>query len=229
MSTASQTLLTRMGKGLFGRLRRDAATEWSAYTNHDFLRALAAGTLPEETFCNYLIQDYLYLIQFTRAYALAVYKSRTLEEMRRMAESLAAILREMPLHVAFCNAWGISEADMHAAPESLELLAYSRFLLDCGSQGDVLDLTVALSACVVGYADIGARLIADPATEMDNNPYRAWIETYGGDDYINVALQALDTLDLVAQGRGSDARYPTLLQTFRTAARLEALFWEAGS
>ena len=68
--------------GLFARLRGAAGEDWRRYTQHDFVRQLARGTLPEASFRRYLGQDYLFLIHFARAYALAIYKSASLAEMR---------------------------------------------------------------------------------------------------------------------------------------------------
>jgi thiaminase/transcriptional activator TenA len=220
--------LARLEQGFFGRLRRDAAEDWAAYTQHAFVRALACGTLPTADFRAFLTQDYLYLIHFARAYALAVFKSDTLDDMRAMAATMGHVLDEMPLHVSFCAEWGLTEADMQREPESLELLAYSRFLIDRGMAGDILDLLVALSACVVGYGEVGAMLLADPATVTQGNPYMRWIEVYAGQDYAASAIAAMDRLDRVWEARGSEARYPALLRDFRTAARLESAFWRAG-
>ena len=76
--------------GLFGRLRRDAGEDWTRYVDHPFVRALGDGTLPKPAFQHYLKQDYLFLIQFARAYALAGYKSATLAELRAAAASVSA-------------------------------------------------------------------------------------------------------------------------------------------
>jgi thiaminase/transcriptional activator TenA len=148
--------------------------------------------------------------------------------MRAMAATMGHVLDEMPLHVSFCAEWGLSEADMQREPESLELLAYSRFLIDRGATGDILDLLVALSACVVGYGEVGAMLLADPETVTQGNPYVRWIEAYAGDAYAASAIAAMDRLELVWKARGSENRYPALLKDFRTAARLESAFWRAG-
>ena len=67
---------------LFARLRAAAADEWEAYVRHGFVRQLGAGTLPESCFKHYLIQDYLFLIHFARAYALAAYKSVSYKHLR---------------------------------------------------------------------------------------------------------------------------------------------------
>jgi thiaminase (transcriptional activator TenA) len=215
---------------LFARLRADCGPEWEAYTRHPFLRELAAGTLPAASFRSYLVQDYLFLIQYARAYALAAFKDPDLAGMRRSARLLSDLLdTEIALHIGYCREWGLDEADLQREPESLELLAYTRFLLDCGQRGDILDLLVALSACLVGYAEIGLRLLADPATCRQGNPYLPWIETYGGPDYVQLANEGALRLDELARSHGADARYPMLLGHFRTTVRLEAAFWTAGS
>lgn len=35
---------------------------WHDYTHHEFCARMGDGTLPRETFRNYMIQDYLYLV-----------------------------------------------------------------------------------------------------------------------------------------------------------------------
>jgi len=76
----------------FERLKSEASAEWRAYTEHPFTSGLADGSLAEAAFRHYLAQDYLFLIEFARAYALSVYKSPKLADMREAAAGLAAIL-----------------------------------------------------------------------------------------------------------------------------------------
>ena len=57
--------------GFFERLKTAASAEWRAYTEHSFTEGLADGSLPEAAFRHYLVQDYLFLIEFARAYALS--------------------------------------------------------------------------------------------------------------------------------------------------------------
>ena len=212
-------------RGLFGRLRAGAGPLWTDYVGHAFVRGLGDGTLPAPAFRRYLLQDYLFLIGFARAYALAGYKSASLEDLRAASAGLAAILAEMPLHVAFSAEWGLDEAAMAAEPEAQETVAYTRFVLDCGAAGDLLDLHVALAPCVLGYAEIGARLAAQAAP---GNGYARWVEAYAGTEYRAVAHAALDTLDRLAARRGGAARLAALQATFNTATRLETAFWEMG-
>jgi len=213
----------------FERLKRAAAGEWRRYVEHEFIRRLGDGTLPEASFRHYLVQDYLFLIHFARAWALAAYKADDLADMRAAAAAMHGILdTEMRLHVDFCRGWGLSEAQMAATPESGACMAYTRFVLERGVAGDVLDLHVALAPCIVGYGEIGARLAGDPATRRAGNPYLPWIEMYAGAAYQAVAEAARQQLERLAARRLTEARFADLGRTFAQATRLEADFWQMG-
>ena len=214
---------------LFARLVAAAGADWPAYTRHDFVRRLAAGDLPEACFRHYLVQDYLFLVHFARAWGLAVYKSDDLAEMRRAQRLLAATLEvEMGLHIDYCRGWGLGEAEILAAPEAAATVAYTRFVLDRGLAGDRLDLEVALAPCVIGYAEIARERLADPATRRDGNRYCSWLDMYAGADYQGLAKEARAALDAMFVRRAGEGRFPALATDFARAARLEAAFWQMG-
>lgn len=216
------------------RLKAESAPVWAACLDHAFVRALADGSLPEACFRHYLVQDYLFLIHFSRAYGLAVYKAGGLDDMRQAAATLDALLNaEMSLHLRCCARWGLSEKDMAATPEADANLAYTRFVLETGMAGDLLDLLVALAPCVLGYGEIGARLLAKPSIPLGANPYREWIEAYGGAEYQDVAKAAAAQIERVARQRLGGApiespRWAALSRIFQTATRLEVGFWDMG-
>jgi thiaminase/transcriptional activator TenA len=214
--------------GLFRRLRADCAAEWQAYTWHPFVRQLSDGTLPLGAFRTYLIQDYLFLIHFARAKALAVFKAESIEAMRDKTASIAAILSETLLHLKYCEGWGIPEAEVRATPESAETVSYTRYVIDRGLAGDILDLEVALAPCTVGYGEVALRILADPRRRATDNTYQSWIETYGAEEYQTLARAAAARIDALGESHGGAARFAALSATFREAARLEARFWQQG-
>ena len=212
---------------LFNQLKATCATDWKYYIQHEFVCRLGAGTLPEASFRRYLIQDYLFLIQFARAYALAVYKSDSLPEMRHAAAGLSAILDiEMGLHVEFSAAWGLSERDLETAQESTACMAYTSFVLERGMAGDLLDLHVALAPCIIGYAEIGVLLSSGLGAKRRGNPYMRWIEMYSGEEYQELAKAERLFLDELMLKRGGPGRLRLLSDTFARATRLEIDFWQ---
>ena len=212
---------------LFAHLRHACADEWRDYTDHAFVRGLADGSLPEACFRRYLEQDYLFLIHFARAYALAAYKADSLGDIRQAAAGLSAIIDvEMALHVEFCAGWGLDEDEMAALTEAEETMAYTRYVLEKGLQGDLLDLHVALAPCMLGYAEIGRALAASPAADHEANPYGPWIEMYASDEYQAVAADERATLNRLMAERGGPGRLPGLTKIFRQATLLETAFWQ---
>ena len=212
----------------FERLKQAASADWHSYVEHDFVRQMGAGTLAQPAFRTYLVQDYLFLIQFARSWALAAYKSRTLADIRAAQAGLAAILDETELHVRLCERWGLSPADLAATPEHQATVAYTRFVLDCGAAGDLLDLHIALAPCVIGYAEIGRNLTPNGVLALGDHPYREWIGEYAGAGYQGVATAARAHLDELAARTMTERRFEELVKVFAQASRLEADFWQMG-
>ncbi|SFT90593.1 thiaminase II [Sedimentitalea nanhaiensis] len=204
---------------------------WRDYTHHAFVEGLRDGTLPSAAFLHYLIQDYVFLVHFARAWSLAVVKAETLDEMKVCAGTVDALVNhEMTLHVKTCAAVGIDEATLFTATEEFENLAYTRYVMDSGLQGDFLDLMAALAPCCFGYGEIGQRLAGCAAPDT---PYHGWINTYADDDYQTVMAAVGQMIDhAIARRLGDDpvqsVRWPHLQQRFTTATRLEVAFWGMG-
>ncbi|WP_187394023.1 TenA family protein [Oceaniovalibus sp. ACAM 378] len=214
----------------FALWRAGAGGAWRDFTHHAFVEGLGDGSLPRAAFLHYLIQDYVFLVHFSRAWSLAVVKSETLEEMKICAATVDALVNhEMPLHVKTCAAEGIDEAALFAAQESVENLAYTRYVLDAGLQGDFLDLMAALIPCVMGYGEIGLRLARSKARDT---PYAEWIATYADPDYQAVCANAGAMIDNAVARRIGDLsqapRSATLQNRFNMATKLEAGFWKMG-
>lgn len=209
-------------------LWRAQAPAWQAYTHHAFVEGLATGALPRARFLYYLRQDYLFLIHFARAWALAAAKGETLAEIRAASATVQALAHvEMPLHVQICAREGIDAATLEATEEAPATLAYTRYVLEAGYSGDFLDLMAALAPCVLGYGEIGARLAGR------GGAYAGWIETYGGAAYQALCRDVGALIDGALLHRlGPDwaglPRFARLTQRFATATRLEVGFWQMG-
>lgn len=213
----------------FDDLTAACQDDWRRYVEHDFVRQLGAGSLAQGAFRHYLQQDYLFLIHFARAYALAAYKSRTLADLRQAHEGLKAIVDvELGLHVGYCRDWGIDEADLARLPEAKATLAYTRYVLDTGNRGDLLDLHVALAPCLIGYGEIANWLNAQAFTVRgEANPYDTWIAMYEGDDFQGAMRAELEWLD-ARLADVTPARFQELSRVFHDATRLEIDFWQMG-
>ena len=207
---------------------RAQAPAWEAYTHHAFVEGLRRGDLPRAQFLHYLRQDYVFLMHFARAWALAAAKADRLAEMQAASATVQALAHaEMPLHIQICAREGIDAASLAATVESPANLAYTRYVLEAGYSGDFLDLMAALAPCVLGYGEIGARLAES------GGAYAEWIDTYAGDTYQTLCRDVGALIDSALLHRlGPDwhslPRAEQLSQRFATATRLEVGFWQMG-
>lgn len=213
-------------KDLINACRED----WDAYSKHEFVQQLAQGDLPQPSYLHYLKQDFLFLKQYARAYALAIYKAQTLADMRNALPCVSALLDcEIAHHISYCAKWGLSELDLEAENEDFGTVAYTRYVLDAGMSGDLVDLYAALAPCSIGYAEIGSRLLHEAGQLLAENPYRSWIELYGGTEFQQGAAQGVQYFDaLLAEIPVDSQRGRNLIKVFRTATRMEIAFWQQG-
>ena len=213
---------------VFYNLRESNLSNWLLYTKHEFVQKLANDSLHENSFLNYLKQDYLFLIQFSKAWSLAILKSDNLEEMKIAASTVNELINfEMGLHISLCKKYGISKFDLENTEEENENIAYTRYVLELGYSGDFLDLLSALAPCVLGYGEIGINL-------KDSNPkismYRKWIETYSSSEYQNVCFNVGKLIDKSFQLRLGENytntyKWKKANQIFKKATSLEVDFW----
>lgn len=233
MPAANPTSTIVPETSFLNHLIRGSQASWDAYIAHPFVSQLGDGTLPMAAFRTYLIQDYIFLIHFSRAWALAAFKAETIDDIRQSTAVLHGLINEeIRLHVDYCTGFGIHEDEIASAREATNNMAYTRFVMERGLAGDLLDLLVALSPCVVGYGVIGQRLAGQIAGQ-DKHPYRSWIDMYSGAEYQAVCATAIAQLDRVAQARlgaspEQSPRFAQLVQDFDKSCRLEADFWQMG-
>lgn len=214
----------------FALWRAGGASPWRDFTRHAFVEGLGDGSLSQQAFLHYLVQDYVFLIHFSRAWSLAVVKSETLDEMKVCAGTVDALINhEMALHVTVCADHGIDEQTLFDASEAVENIAYTRYVMDAGLQGDFLDLMAALAPCVMGYGEIGVRLADEKSADT---PYAAWIDTYASSDYQAVCTTVGTMIDAAVTRRIGDLatspRAQALQNRFTRATLLEVGFWQMG-
>ncbi|KAI1636675.1 hypothetical protein F4809DRAFT_650338 [Biscogniauxia mediterranea] len=205
--------------------RPDVSPLWHRFVNHPFVLALGNGELPLESFKNYLVQDYLYLIHFARANALASYKAKSIEDIAAGGKIVSHIHTEMKLHLDYCKSFGISKEEIEATEEHQACTAYTRYVLDIGQSEDWLGLQVALAPCLLGYGAIAKQLHDDSRTKKEGNTYWPWILNYIADDYV----QAVQTGSALMERNAvlhSPTRIEELVKVFIHATKMEIGFWE---
>ena len=189
-----------------------------------FNRALSDGTLPREAFRHYLIQDAHYLEGFARALALAATRAPDADGVRQLAQSAAgAIAVERQLHEQYLGLYGVSAESFAATPPTPVCEHYVSFLVATAATRGVAEAMAALLPCFWVYRDVGRAIHAEAGAD---NPYRAWIDTYAGEDFDAAVEAACALADRLAESAGAAER-KRMHAAFAKCTLLEWMFWDS--
>ena len=206
-------------------VRGKAAEIWRRELDHPFVRGIGDGTLPVDRFQFYLEQDYLFLTEYCRVFALAVVKARDLPTMDLFAGLLSDTVKvEMQVHRDYCKRLGLEELALEGARPAPTTHAYTRHLLTAAYAGTITDIVAAVLPCQLGYVEIAAAL-AREGRGGGNSFYAEWIAVYTSPEFAEGAQRLVELLDKLAEGLPPrEAEY--LEDLFLTSSRYEYLFWE---
>lgn len=207
-------------------LEQQTQDVWQAIYGHPFVKGIGDGSLARERFEFYLKQDYVYLIDFSRVFALASAKARQLEDMGTFAKLLDMTLNtEMDLHRRTCQEFGISAEELGQTRPALITLSYTSFLVKACYEEPLAGIIAVLLPCAKGYADIALQLQAAGVPEKPH--YRDWIETYASEDFVGWANWLAEKLDGFG-AQASDSDKQKWQDIYLHSARFELLFFEMG-
>ena len=206
-------------------LRAQAAPLWQRVHAHPFVQGMADGSLPTECFRFYMVQDYVFLVEFCRVLALGAAKSPDLETMGRFAGLLHETLHtEMALHRTYAAKFGIGEAELEAAEPASTTHAYTRHLLHAAQAGTLGELAAALLPCQWGYAEIG-RALHHAAPRPVHELYGEWIVAYASPEFGALAEWLRGLVDRLGAEAGPTER-ARMARQFLDSSRYELMFWE---
>ncbi len=192
---------------------------------HPTVRGIGDGTLDEERFRAWLVQDYLFLLDYVRLFALAAARAPDAETLGRLVDlAHATFHEELSLHRSYAARFGLAEADLEGSARSRTCAAYTDFLLRTAATGDFAEIVAALLPCMWGYSELGRALAARglPAEPR----YRQWVETYADPGFAELAAWCADLLDRAAAGL-PETRLAACERAFLSALDHELAFWDA--
>ena len=200
------------------------ASLYDAILAHPFNRQIADGTLSRETFRHYIVQDAKYLIAFAQSLAVAAARANDPDHIVFFAAAAReAVIVERALHGDYFRDFGLDEAAVAAVPISPACHHYASFLIASGFREPLPVHAAALLPCFWVYREVGIHIHETAAAE---NPYRAWIDTYAGEDFAAAVDAMIATTDALAAEAGPAERAAMDL-AFARAMQLEWLFWDS--
>lgn len=211
----------------------DAAAPLISITErHPFLEAMVDGTLNQENFQYYAIQDGLYLTDFASCLHLLGDKMAELdaEKSQRLHQfGVGAEEDEKELHRTFFKQWNIDSSNVKPMPNTL---LYTSYLIRIVSTRPLAEGLSVLLPCFWVYHHVGKRMLElrdALGDEVERPPeFDAWIDMYSGEDFEKVVADYKAIVDDMAKDVDSET-LKRMEEHFIMACKLEHVFWDAAS
>lgn len=188
---------------------------------HPFIKELMDGSLTKEKFEFYIQQDALYLAEYRRVLLGIAGKLDNInhsEAFTRFANDTMDV--ENALHESFFKLFS-TQKDAEATPSCL---LYTSFLHTLLGNKSVHEAVAGILPCFWIYKEVGDYILENAS--IDGNPYKDWINTYGGEEYAKAVEEAIDITDEIAE-KCSPEQQEQMIHDFVMTARMEWLFWDA--
>lgn len=206
-------------------LKKISQPIWDAQFTHPFVKGLGEGTLPQQKFKFYILQDALFLFELARVFAAAARKAMDTETMAHFTKLASdTIIVESGLHQDYGKAWKMTEAEMAATPMAPTNHAYTRHLLHVAETGSQAEITAASLPCAWIYCEVGAHLLKK-GPPPDTHPYKNWLNLYASPEFAEVVRWMREKVDEWVKNTGNEERQ-RMASHFVISSRYEYMFWD---
>jgi thiaminase/transcriptional activator TenA len=213
-----------MAEKFSAQLRHRSERIWRAIEAHAFLRELHAGTLPMNRFTYFILQDYVYLLDFAQVLCQGGAKSPDLETLELFCRhALGAVEVERSFHASFGKTLGLTRKQLDAVPKGPITQAYIGHLQSVARSGTLAELVAAVLPCYWIYGEVGRRLYKNRPRKP--KIYGQWIETYASEEFwrpVREQIQLMDKLGAAASRKEKQSMFAH----FMLSSRYEFMFWE---
>lgn len=207
------------------RLFKKVEPVWNSYLEHPFVKGIGEGSLDKEKFIHYMKQDYVYLIEYARIFAIGSAKANDLKTMTIFANLLHGTMNfEMDLHRTYAARFGISNEDLENTEPSATMTAYTSYMLSQAQLGGVENTIAAVLACAWSYNWIGKKLAEWPGA-LEQELYGDWVKTYSSDEFTTIAEDCIGLINDIAKGKTED-ELKKLEEIFVKTSYFEYMFWD---
>ncbi|WP_343337153.1 thiaminase II [Terrisporobacter petrolearius] len=199
---------------------------WDEYLKHPFIVEMGKGTLDKEKFRNYLVQDYLYLLDYAKVYAMGLIKSDDVNHMKFFKDSVNGIMEdESATHIAYLKELGEDIKTLQRHKLKLENENYTNFMKSVALTGDIQDLIIAVLPCAWSYYYIAKEMKEIYKDNLENNYYAAWIDSYSCEEYRMCAKENIDLANELCKNI-DDNKKEKLKEIFIKGSLYEMEFWQ---
>ena len=208
------------------RLLKATEDIWEGYHAHPFVQGIKTGTLDKEKFRQYIIQDYWYLMDYTKVFAVGVAKSKSVETMKLFAKYIQAILDgEVNVHNGYMGEFGITQEELDHTPIAQDDRSYTAYMLSVAYKGGEAEVLTAIFSCAYSYEVIARKMVEENPAAPEHPFYGRWVRGYITERYTHNNVVLKEMLERLTKDY-TEAQLQYLEEVFTACSRYEASFWD---
>ena len=198
---------------------------WQQYNHHPFVTGIQDGTLDREKFRYYMVQDYLYLEDYAKTFAVGVAKAKSLRIANLFARYIPVMNGELNVHEGYLARLGVTQEEIDSTPRSLDSLSYTSYMLRVAYEEGEAEILTAILSCAYSYEVIAKKIVENNPASIDHEFYGDWIKGYVSDGYAEENVILLEELNRLTENY-AEQQIQHLIDIFVVCSRYELAFWE---
>lgn len=198
---------------------------WESYNTHPFVMGIQNGTLEKEKFRYYIMQDFLYLKDYAKTFAIGVAKAKSVETANLFAKYIAVMNGELDVHSGYMGKFQVTQVEIDGMKPALDNLSYTSYMLRVAYEEGEAEILAAILSCAYSYEVIAKKIVANDPNSVNDSFYGDWIKGYASEDYAAGNEVLLDTLNALTK-HYTEAQINHLVDIFVACSRYEWAFWQ---
>lgn len=198
---------------------------WKAYNEHPFVIGIQNGTLDKDKFRYYMIQDYLYLEDYAKTFAIGVAKAKSLKTANLFAKYINVMNGELNVHEGYFAKLKITQEEIDSACRSLSNLSYTSYMLRVAYEEGEAEILAAILACAYSYEIIAKNIVKNNPSSVNDEFYGDWVKGYISDSYSAENAVLLEEMNRLSENY-TEKQIQHLVDIFVACSRYELAFWE---
>ena len=207
------------------RLLNASKTIWDAYNEHPFVLGIQNGTLERDKFRYYIMQDFLYLKDYAKTYAVGVAKAKSVETANLFAKYINVMNGELDVHKGYMGKFAVTQEEIDAMKPSLDNLSYTSYMVRVAYDESEVEVLAAVLSCAYSYEVIARRIVAERPDAPNHPLYGRWVRGYITERYTGNNVILKDMLERLTADY-TEAQLRELEEIFTACSRYEASFWD---
>lgn len=208
------------------RLLDATADVWAQYNPHPFVMGLQDGTLDREKFRYYIVQDYLYLLEYAKVFSIGVAKAKSAQTTQLFSDYLAQLTgEEMNIHSGYMGKFAVTQQELDTTPRVLANLSYTSYMLRIAYEEGEAEILTAILSCACSYEVIAKNMVKANPASLDHPFYGDWVRGYASEGYAAGNVVLTEMLDRLTAGY-SEQQLAHLVEIFTVCSRYELAFWD---